>query len=65
MYSSAGRADDVRASESKLKSGLSGGEIMSDVMVRGELGPVPIERGSRIPTIVMFFLWKVLKVTIT
>lgn len=31
----------MRVSESKLKSGLRGGEIMLDVIVRGE------ERGSR------------------
>lgn len=41
MYSRAGRVEGVRASESKLKSGLRGGEIMLDVIVRGE------ERGSR------------------
>ena len=41
IYSNAGRVEGVRASESKLKSGLRGGEIMLDVIVRGE------ERGSR------------------
>jgi len=35
MYSSAGRIEGVRASESKVKSGDSGGEIMFPVIVRG------------------------------
>lgn len=41
IYSRAGRADGVRASESKVKLGLRGGEIMLDVIVLVE------ERGSR------------------
>jgi hypothetical protein len=39
MYSRAGMIEGIRISESKLKSGERGGEIMSLVSVRvGELG---------------------------